>query len=236
MALHMTYPFETLLRLGGFSKRSITSFPHRQSPLMRRLYKMFQKHSLPLELWFGRGIPLNPYLKGQLIEYLRKETAPLQLKLPPEDVSLGESVRDMMEFTVLRGWMKQWLAYLRWYHLKAWSPLQDFFEAPVVNRSWKIERTDPSLVRFGLLWRVYDWIGEKGLDFQVPMLESTGQCRIVLLEGGRRTLLSVICTRCLPTSCTKRGLLPKTRSRFPQRGSESEGARLSIEEAVNSGS
>jgi len=28
--------------------------------------------------------------------------------------------------------------------------IEDFFNAPVVNRKWKIDRTNPQLVRFGL--------------------------------------------------------------------------------------
>ncbi|KAI4298014.1 hypothetical protein L6164_037866 [Bauhinia variegata] len=57
----------------------------------------------------------------------------------------------LYEWTVLRAWVKQWLAYVRWYWLTAWSPdvtIQDFFEAPVVNRSWKVKKTD----RFDLVF------------------------------------------------------------------------------------
>lgn len=40
--------------------------------------------TLPLDLWLGRGRPLNPYLKGFLVEFLRKELKPKDLKLAPE--------------------------------------------------------------------------------------------------------------------------------------------------------
>ena len=50
--------------------------------------------------------------------------------------------------------------------------IQDFFDAPVVNRDWRVTSVDPELVRFGLLWKLYDLIAEKGLDFRVPILES----------------------------------------------------------------
>lgn len=47
-----------------------------------------------------------------------------------------------------------------------------FFDAPVVNRDWRVASVDPELVRFGLQWKLYDLIAEKGLDFRVPILES----------------------------------------------------------------
>lgn len=52
-----------------------------------------------------------------------------------------------------------------------------------MNRSWKTETTDPQLVRFGLMWKVYDWLALKGLDFQVPILESSN-ITCVYLRGG----------------------------------------------------
>lgn len=60
-------------RIGGFGYRTISSLPHRQSPRIRRLLAMFTKRSMPLELWLGRGRPLNPYLKGSLVEWLRRD-------------------------------------------------------------------------------------------------------------------------------------------------------------------
>jgi hypothetical protein len=113
----------------------------------------------------------------------------------------------MMEYTALRAWVKQRLTYfyLRWYHLSAWSPdmsLQDFFEAPVVNRKWNTESTDPTLVRFGLLWKVYDWLADKGLDYKVPILDTTPSlnCVKVCVGRDRRTGLSTIRYRGRPAS------------------------------------
>ena len=34
--------------------------------------------------------------------------------------------------------------------------IQDFFDAPHVQSSWKITRKDLNLVRFGLMWRIFD--------------------------------------------------------------------------------
>ncbi|KAL4310959.1 hypothetical protein GQ457_06G024670 [Hibiscus cannabinus] len=49
--------------------------------------------------------------------------------------------------------------------------IEDFFSAPVVNRKWKIDRTDPQLVRFGLMWKIYDMVAVKGINFRVPILD-----------------------------------------------------------------
>jgi len=109
-----------------------------------------------------------------LIDYLRKEMFPKELKVLPSEVIKG-STEDVLSRTLLRSWVRQWLTYCRWYYVIAWSPtvtIQDFFDAPVVNRDWRVTSVDPELVRFGLLWKLYDLIAEKGLDFRVPILES----------------------------------------------------------------
>lgn len=49
--------------------------------------------------------------------------------------------------------------------------IQEFFSAPVVNRSYKIDRIDPKWKRFGLMWKVFDRMGQKGVDFQLPILD-----------------------------------------------------------------
>lgn len=160
-------------RIGGFGYRTISKFPHRKYSKLGKLLSMFYKRSMPLEIWLGRGRPLDPYLRGVLVAFLRERTKPLDIKLFP-DLKI-DGLEYLHEWTVLRAWVKQWLAYVRWYWLTAWSPdvtIQDFFEAPVVNRSWKVKKTDPQLVQFGLLWKVYDWLAEKGLEYKVPILDS----------------------------------------------------------------
>nr|GFB35083.1 hypothetical protein [Tanacetum cinerariifolium] len=54
---------------------------------------------------------------------------------------------------------------------KSADGIKDFFSAPVVNRKWKIDRTDPQLVRFGLMWKIYDMVAVKGINFRVPILD-----------------------------------------------------------------
>ncbi|KAG6467716.1 hypothetical protein ZIOFF_074354 (mitochondrion) [Zingiber officinale] len=145
MSIHMTYPikrFSTLCRIGGFGYRTISSLPHRQSPRIRRLLAMFTKRSMPFELWLGRGRPLNPYLKGSLVEWLRRETAPKDLHLFPDEARLG-NVGDFWEWSVLRAWVKQWLTYCRWYYLTAWSPEEETI--PSEELYWKAEACEIAL-------------------------------------------------------------------------------------------
>lgn len=74
--------------------------------------------------------------------FLRERTKPLDIKRFP-DLKI-DGLEYLYEWTVLRAWVKQWLAYVRWYWLTAWSPdvtIQSFFEAEVVNRSWKVKKT-----------------------------------------------------------------------------------------------
>ena len=51
-----------------------------------------------------------------------------------------------------------------------------FFDAPVVNHNWQADRRQESLVRFGLLWQIYDMVASLGLSFRPPILEDTSQC------------------------------------------------------------
>lgn len=48
--------------------------------------------------------------------------------------------------------------------------LEDYFDSPIVEPHWRIRRTDEQLVRFGLLWRLYDIVQRLGLDYTVPVL------------------------------------------------------------------
>lgn len=53
--------------------------------------------------------------------------------------------------------------------------LNDFFNAPVVNRNWRINRSNEDLIRFGLLCKVYDMVGFMGLSYSCPILCDTSQ-------------------------------------------------------------
>lgn len=64
------------------------------------------------------------------------------------------------EWSILRAWLRDWLRYCRWSYLTIMSP--DVLieavkvKAPVVNVNVQVTRTEPDLVPFGLLWKIYD--------------------------------------------------------------------------------
>lgn len=59
--------------------------------------------------------------------------------------------------------LRSWLEYCPWYYMTALAPtvgIEEFFEAPVVNRSWRTDRTDPQLVHFGLMCFEIDMLSQ----------------------------------------------------------------------------
>lgn len=141
------------------------------------------------ELWLGRGRPLNPYLKGVIIDFLRREMRPLPLSLAPDELFPKPQMHEFLEWSTLRSWVRHWLQYCRWYYSTALDPevtIEQFFDAPMVNRKWKIDRVDPQLTRFGVLLKVYDMVALKGIDFRLPILTegTTSPNGVCYLFGG----------------------------------------------------
>ncbi|KAK5786168.1 hypothetical protein PVK06_040799 [Gossypium arboreum] len=92
---------------------------------------------------------------------------PKDLAVPP-DLYKSESMAYLTEVTLLRSWTANWLQYVKWYYTQALLPsvlLKDFFDAPVFTRHWKVKSEDPELIRFGLLWRLYDEVAKKGPSY-----------------------------------------------------------------------
>lgn len=75
----------------------------------------------PFELWLGRGLPLDPYLRGYLIDMLRNAYKPKDLVIPPESLYPSEVSAWFTEYSLMRAWTGQWLDYVRWYHTTASS-------------------------------------------------------------------------------------------------------------------
>lgn len=97
---------------------------------------------------------------------------PKEWKLCPKELFVTEKVQEFLEWSSLRAWVRDWLRYCRWYYGTAMQPdvsIEDLFRAPVVHYHLKITRIDPQLVRFGLLWKVYNLVGLKGLSYKPPI-------------------------------------------------------------------
>ena len=59
--------------------------------------------------------------------------------------------------------MDQYQQYLKWYCSLALAPdvcIYDFVEDPIYIRTWHSPKVDLSTFRFGLMFRVYDWVVE----------------------------------------------------------------------------
>lgn len=73
-----------LQRLAGAGYRVRARLMSTQSKRWERLKAAAAKpyliiERLPSQYWLGRGKPLNPYLKGRMVAYLRKELKPKEL-------------------------------------------------------------------------------------------------------------------------------------------------------------
>jgi len=87
-----------------------------------------------------------------------------------------ESGTSLLEWSLLRNWMKDWLRYVHWYWSVANSPdvsLSYFFSASVYEKEWRIRRESSELILFGLLWKIYDLVAEKGVAWSPPMSSRT---------------------------------------------------------------
>lgn len=50
--------------------------------------------------------------------------------------------------------------------------LNSLFKGLVCTTNWKADRKDESLVRFGILWKMYDLVTQMGLNYRPPILSS----------------------------------------------------------------
>lgn len=127
---------------------------------------------LPLSLWFGRGNPTNPYLKGIIVA--ERRTKPKQLKLCPIENLWSEGESDNLEYTQYHCWMRQWLEWLRWYCTVplGYDPsFEDLFDPPIISTSWKRTLFDPKVYKYGLLFRLWDLGDGWSLGTTPPCLE-----------------------------------------------------------------
>lgn len=68
------------MRVGGAGYRVVSRAAHTRSRSWDRIGCMYTKprsnSKFSLELWLGRGAPMNPYLRGLIMDWLRKEMLP----------------------------------------------------------------------------------------------------------------------------------------------------------------
>lgn len=76
----------TFCRVGGLGFRGLSTFKHKRSRTVERHLWMLYKTRLPLSWWLGRGKPLNPYLTGIVVDLLRTNLKPKELKIVPDNL------------------------------------------------------------------------------------------------------------------------------------------------------
>lgn len=119
-AFQRQYPHSSealLFRLAGagYKVRGRLTSPSLNSKIWTRLRVFLsaplQRSPLVFEFWLAGGIPLNPYLKGQLWWWLVERTRPKDIKVPfgTEDDEVNELEAEFLERTCLRNWMSMWL-------------------------------------------------------------------------------------------------------------------------------
>lgn len=57
--------------------------------------------------------------------------------------------------------MQSWLRYVSWYAVTTSNPdatIESIFEGPTVMTHWKAQKSDPELIQFDRLWKIFDLV------------------------------------------------------------------------------
>jgi hypothetical protein len=60
---------------------------------------MWDRLFYPVDYWLGRGRPLNPYLRGYLVDYMRRELRLRDLRVCPDKMFQQIGIRGMVSST-----------------------------------------------------------------------------------------------------------------------------------------
>lgn len=158
----------TLLRIGGLGfkacSRPLSSPKHgkRARRMIVMLLKFLVQKDLSLEIALSvvLGRWISPQEFGRVIHLIiTKELLLKELTLPPIEVYPYPGMEGFNEYSLFRGWMKQYLTYLYWYSSLWLSPritLDHLFTAPVYSSTWYAPKVSLETFRFGLSLRIID--------------------------------------------------------------------------------
>lgn len=206
-SLRMVYPKipdRVLMRFQGAGYRTLARPMSARPKKYKRLAYILAKYLLPTDLWLGRGLPLNPYVKAAVVHQILNLVKPKDLKLVPdqyipdeEDVFINPNTgkpghhdfnsRGFLEYSLLRGQMRLWLNYQQWYYslmlkletgcdLNLW--IKEALNPPIVISDWKVTKDEPELVRFGYQFKLYDFVGILGLTWRPHVLPAHVSCTL----------------------------------------------------------
>lgn len=145
LALRVKYQldFRVVARLSECGCKALGRLWHKRSEKLECLYTAFSRpvgaDLLPLDLWIGRGFPLDPYRQGLIVDLVRRRLSPGELKPPPESL-VSDEYQEVLERTLIHNWMQQWLRWPYWYHAVVLSPdpaLHALFDPPVVETKYR---------------------------------------------------------------------------------------------------
>lgn len=85
---------------------------HTRSSHFERVLVMWNRQRLPFELWLGRGLSLNPYLRGIIIDLLHK--ALQEAMRIVDELFVQPEMKDFLESSTFRVWVKDGRRYLRY--------------------------------------------------------------------------------------------------------------------------
>lgn len=100
---------------------------------------------------------------------------------------INENFVYMCERTLFYNWMESWLAYVKWFYTVALTPnpsLEQLLDPPVIEFDWRGPRRVEELYRFGIIWKIYDLVGEKGLDWRPPIFSPIPTVSSRWISGG----------------------------------------------------
>lgn len=168
----------TLARIGGAGYKQLGKIDHEQSLRVKRLMVLHTKALFTgqfILLWLGRGQRISPYIEGLLREFLLRKLAPPKLSTMPSELYVAPKVGEFEEYGTLRGWVKLWCIYTKWYYcvaLDPWTPFGVLLDPPFCPSHWNGPDEDELIVRFGYVWKMYDWVNSGKLE-GVPLALST---------------------------------------------------------------
>lgn len=123
-------------------------------------FRLMQSFRLDFALSVLLGVMIPPQVFGRVIfGLLEKEFKPKDFIPPPPEVFPYPGMMVFNEYSLYRGWMEQYLRYLRWYALLYMKPdltLDDLLDAPVYIRTWDAPKVDLETFRFGITVRIVD--------------------------------------------------------------------------------
>lgn len=98
----------------------LSRFAHSRSLHTDRLRAMYKKATLTFDLWLGRDMLLDLYVKGVIVNILREERSinPNQFSFIPSYVQFFDRPRDLVEWAILRRLVQSWLNHLAFLSLK----------------------------------------------------------------------------------------------------------------------